>query len=47
MGVEPQLARGAVRLSVGVGNTAAEVDGFLQALGATLGRLRRLAAVAV
>jgi cysteine desulfurase len=47
MGVEPQLARGAVRLSVGAGNTVAEVDGFLQALGATLGRLRRLAAVAV
>ncbi|HWA14067.1 MAG TPA: cysteine desulfurase family protein [Burkholderiales bacterium] len=47
MGVDPDLARGAVRISFGAGNTAAQVDGFLEALKATLSRLRRLAAVAV
>jgi cysteine desulfurase len=47
MGVDPQTARGAVRVSFGAGNTAAQVDGFLDALKSTLSRLRRLAAVAV
>jgi cysteine desulfurase len=47
MGVDPDLARGAVRVSFGAGNTAAQVDGFLDALKATLSKLRRLAAVAV
>jgi cysteine desulfurase len=47
MGVGPELARGAVRVSFGVQNTASEVEDFLQALGATVSRLRRLTAIAV
>lgn len=47
MGVEPELARGAVRFSLGAANTAEQVDGFLTALAAIVQRLRRLAAVAV
>ncbi|MGH6631565.1 MAG: cysteine desulfurase family protein, partial [Burkholderiales bacterium] len=47
MGVDPDLARGAVRVSFGVGNTLQEVDDFLAALAATVHRLRRLTAVAV
>ncbi len=47
MGVEPELARGAVRFSLGAANTAEQVDGFLTALAAVVQRLRRLAAVAV
>ncbi|HVY04727.1 MAG TPA: cysteine desulfurase family protein [Burkholderiales bacterium] len=47
MGVDPVLARGAVRVSFGARNTTGEVDDFLQALGATVSRLRRLTAVAV
>ncbi|HEX7812612.1 MAG TPA: cysteine desulfurase family protein [Burkholderiales bacterium] len=47
MGVAPELARGAVRISFGAGNTAGEVGEFLQALAATLAKLRRMAAVAV
>ncbi|MBI3529333.1 MAG: cysteine desulfurase [Betaproteobacteria bacterium] len=47
MGVRPELARGAVRVSFGAQNTASEVEDFLQALGATVSRLRRLTAIAV
>lgn len=47
MGVAPEQARGAVRFSLGAGNTAAGIDRFLDALGAVASRLRRLAAVAV
>ena len=47
MGVGPELARGAVRVSFGAQNTASEVEDFLQALGATVSRLRRLTAIAV
>ena len=47
MGVAPELARGAVRVSFGAQNTAAEVENFLQALGTTVSRLRRLTAIAV
>ncbi len=47
MGVAPDLARGAVRVSFGARNTAVEAEDFLQALGATVSRLRRLTAVAV
>ena len=47
MGVAPEAARGAVRVSFGVQNTASEVEDFLQALGATVSRLRRLTAIAV
>lgn len=47
MGVPPDLARGAVRLSLGEGNTLEQVDGFLVALQAMATRLRRLTAMAV
>lgn len=47
MGVVPEVARGAVRFSLGAANTAAEVDGFLTTLAAVAQRLRRLTAVAV
>jgi len=47
MGVVPELARGAVRVSFGVHNTAGQVEDFLQALSAALNRLRHLTAIAV
>jgi len=47
MGVAPEVARGAVRISFGMRNTAAEVADFLQGLAATLAKFRRLAAIAV
>jgi cysteine desulfurase len=42
MGVSPELARGAVRVSLGPQTTEAEVDGFLSALAATLNELNLL-----
>jgi cysteine desulfurase len=47
MGIEEDLARGAVRVSVGSGNTAAQVEAFLAALEGELIRLKRLTAIAV
>jgi cysteine desulfurase len=47
MGVEPELARGAVRVSFGVANTPEQVEQFASALSAIITRLRQLAAVAV
>lgn len=47
MGVAPDLARGAVRVSLGAANTAAEVDSFLETLRATVSKLQRLTAIAV
>ena len=47
MGVSPELARGALRVSFGAQNTAGEVEDFMHALGATVSRLRRLTAIAV
>lgn len=47
MGVAPDVARGAVRISFGMQNTEQEVARFLQALAATLAKLRRLVAIAV
>jgi cysteine desulfurase len=47
MGVAPELARNAVRLSLGKDNTAAQVDEFLRALSGVLTRLMRLTAIAV
>jgi len=46
MGVEPVLARGAVRVSLGGRTTAREVVDFLAALGETVFQLKRLAALA-
>jgi cysteine desulfurase len=45
MNVPSELARGAVRVSFGQGNTLMQVDDFLRALTATLDELRDLAAV--
>ncbi len=48
MGVAPELARGAVRVSFGVQNTAERGRGFFAGAGATvLNRLRHLTAIAV
>jgi cysteine desulfurase len=47
MGVAPELARGAVRFSLGAANTMRQVDEFLTVLADVLTRLRRLTAVAV
>lgn len=45
MGIEPALARGAVRISLGPNNTNAEIAGFLQALAATRTNLQSLTAM--
>ncbi len=47
MGVDPEHARGAVRFSLGAGNTPQQVDDFLRALRAVVSRLRSLTAMAV
>jgi len=46
MGVAPELARGAVRVSFGAGNSEAQVQAFLAALGDSVFQLRRLVALA-
>ncbi len=45
MGVAPELARSAVRVSLGHQNTDAEVAGFLQACAATVSQLQSLTAM--
>ena len=47
MGIPPELARGAVRFSLGAANTMQQVDEFLGALAGVVTRLRRLTAMAV
>ena len=47
MGVEQELALGAVRVSLGAANTPEQVDGFLEALKATVTRLKGMTAMAV
>jgi cysteine desulfurase len=47
MDVDRELARGAVRLSLGVANTEDDVARFVQALGGLVKRLRGLTAMAV
>lgn len=47
MGVAPELARGAVRVSTGATTRTEQIDGFVAALTATLQELRQLTAVAV
>ena len=47
MGVAPELARGAVRISLGASNTAEQVKDFLNTLQITLSNLQRLTAIAV
>ncbi|HMW18379.1 MAG TPA: cysteine desulfurase family protein [Accumulibacter sp.] len=45
IGVEPELARGAIRVSLGADNTAADVAGLLSTLHATINQLRNLPAM--
>jgi cysteine desulfurase len=45
MGVEPELALGAVRFSTGAGNTPQQVDEFLRALGTVVARLKSMTAM--
>ena len=47
MGVAPELARGAVRISLGAANTAEQVKDFLNTLQITVSKLQRLTAIAV
>ena len=47
MGVAPEIARGAVRVSLGAGNTETEINQFINALQLTVGRLQGLTAIAV
>ena len=47
MGVAPDLARGALRVSIGLGTTAAQLQQFRGALGVCLAGLRGLASIAV
>jgi cysteine desulfurase len=46
MGVGPELARGAVRVSLGADSRAADIAGFLEALAATAAQLNQLSALA-
>jgi len=46
MGVEPDVARGAVRVSLGRNTTADEVERFVATLGRVVGELKNLAAMA-
>lgn len=47
MGIAPELARGAVRVSLGAANTAEQVEEFLKTLQTTVSNLQRLTAIAV
>lgn len=46
MGVAPETARGAVRISLGASTTMADIAGFVQALDATVNQLQSLTAMA-
>jgi cysteine desulfurase len=47
MGQEPELARGAVRVSLGRGNTAAQVEAFLATLAGVVNELKQMTAMVV
>ena len=47
MGVAPELARGAVRISLGAANTAEQIEDFILTLQETVSKLRRLTAIAI
>jgi cysteine desulfurase len=47
MGAEPELARGAIRVSLGRSNSMQQIEEFVRVLQAELERLRALSAVAV
>ena len=47
MGIEPDIARGAVRFSLGASNTAQQVEEYLKAVKQVVSRLKNLTAMAV
>lgn len=47
MGVEPELARGAIRVSLGVQNTLSDIEGFARAVRGLTKKLRGMTAMAV
>ena len=47
MGVAPEIARGAVRVSLGRGTTAPEVEGFLAAVAEMATQLKLMTALSV
>ena len=47
MGVAPEVARGAVRVSLGAGNNESDIDQFINTLRLTVGRLQGMTALAV
>lgn len=47
MGVAPEISRGAVRVSLGAGNTVSDIEQFINALRVTVGNLQGLTAIAV
>lgn len=47
MGVERDLAKGAIRVSLGASNTSEQIDAFLKVLAGEITRLRQLTAIAV
>ena len=47
MGVDPDLALGAIRVSLGSGNTKSDIDAFVAALAGQLRQLRRMAGRAI
>ncbi|MDZ4097819.1 MAG: cysteine desulfurase family protein [Methylophilaceae bacterium] len=47
MGIERDLAKGAIRVSLGASNTSEQIDAFLNVLGSEITRLRQLTAIAV
>jgi cysteine desulfurase len=47
MGIAPDLARGAVRVSFGANNTAEQLNAFLSVIQSEVSRLRELTAVTI
>ena len=47
MGVAPEIARGAVRVSLGASNSVNDIEQFIKAVQVTVGRLQGLTAMAV
>jgi cysteine desulfurase len=47
MGVAPDLARGAVRVSFGANNTSEQLNAFLAVINDEVNRLRQLTAVTI
>jgi cysteine desulfurase len=47
MGITPDLARGAVRVSFGANNTTEQLNAFLSVIQSEVSRLRELTAVTI